>query len=365
MMDRLAGSYAEARSRFLAAAKGAGAQIATEPHPLVGLQGEDLGIDVATIGSADAESAVIVVSGTHGVEGYLGSAIQTGHLESLETAGGEATAPGARARANAPRLVFIHALNPYGFSWVRRVNEDNVDLNRNFIDWSGTVAANEQYSEIAELLVPGDWSEQTQERTLQQLMALLDEFGLEHMQSVVSSGQWHHPEGIFYGGRAPTWSNEALLRIIPRAVGNSGQIAVIDLHTGLGEWGHGELISSQPPTTERFARQRRWWPDVVSLLDGSSVSAAVQGEWTARLPDMVPGVEDTSITIEYGTVDIISVVQALRADAALHAHGDPRSAEGDAIRSQVRSAFLDDDPGWLHRCRTRYDEVFAAAVQHL
>ena len=31
----------------------------------------------------------------------------------------------------------IHALNPFGFAHLRRANEDNVDLNRNFVDHEG------------------------------------------------------------------------------------------------------------------------------------------------------------------------------------------------------------------------------------
>ena len=64
-----------------------------------------------------------------------------------------------------PTLVFVHALNPYGFSWVRRVNEDNVDLNRNFPDWSQPLPTNDGYAELADILVPTEWTPEVQERT--------------------------------------------------------------------------------------------------------------------------------------------------------------------------------------------------------
>ena len=42
----------------------------------------------------------------------------------------------ALALAAGLRVVLLHAINPWGFSWARRVTEDNVDLNRNFRDFS-------------------------------------------------------------------------------------------------------------------------------------------------------------------------------------------------------------------------------------
>ena len=82
-------------------------------------------MDVATVGSLVPERAVVVTSGIHGVEGFAGSAVQTEWLRRLGQ--GKAAVP------DRVRLVFAHALNPYGFAWIRRANECNVDLNRNFL----------------------------------------------------------------------------------------------------------------------------------------------------------------------------------------------------------------------------------------
>ena len=73
----------------------------------------------------------------------------------------------------------------------------------------------------------------------------------------------------------------------------------------------------------------------------------------------------SSATMMYGTVDTISVLQSLRADAWLHAHGDPTDDAAVAIRAQVRAAFADDDPAWLATLVERFDEVSAAAIRAL
>ena len=150
----LTATYEESRSRFLTAASAAGASVTSYEHPDRGLAGETLAIDVASIGPDDATAVLLIVSGTHGVEGFTGSALQHHWLD--------------RHLGDRPgdvRVVMLHAFNPYGFSWVRRVNEDNVDLNRNFVDWSQPPPANEDYGGIAHLLVPDEWDDDTQQST--------------------------------------------------------------------------------------------------------------------------------------------------------------------------------------------------------
>ena len=350
----LALSYRQARDEFLEAARAAGARLATHPHPQTGLDGEELAVDVVEVGPADATDVVVVVSGTHGVEGYLGSALQRHHLASL--------AGGTHA---GPTLVFVHALNPYGFSWVRRVNEDNVDLNRNFVDWEQGPPENPEYAELADSLVPGDWSQASQDRTILELMAKLEEVGIDRLQQIVSGGQYAHPTGVFYGGSGPVWSHRWLQGFLGERLSGARRAAIIDLHTGLGPWGFGELISSEAPASDTYRRQAAWWGEVTSTLDGSSVSADIAGDWLAAAPRMAPRTEVTGITIEYGTVDSITVLQSLRADAVLHAHGDPTGPDAADVRSQVRAAFADDDPAWLSACTERYDAVVAAAIAQL
>ncbi len=350
----LAPTYSIARERFLEAAGAAGAQVTTFDHPRLAPDGGALAIDVAEVGEEGAVAVLLVVSGTHGVEGFAGSALQT-HWLQHDAAGVPADV----------RVVQVHAFNPYGFAWIRRVNEDNVDLNRNFVDWTEPAPVNERYGGIAHLLVPDAWDDATQQATTIRLMEVAGEIGLDTMQEVVSSGQYSHPTGVFYGGDAPVWSHRWLEREAGRFVGGARRAGIIDLHTGLGPWGHGELISHAGRTDPGYRRGTAWWGDVRSMLDGESVSSALSGDWLGRIDDFLPGVEVTSAALEFGTVDPITVLQALRADAWLHANGDPTGTEAADIRAQVRAAFADDDPAWFDAVRARFDEVISAALTHL
>lgn len=355
-IERLAGDYTEARAAFLAAATDAGAVLHEERHPAPGPGGEALFLDTAWLGSRDARRVAVIVSATHGVEGFAGSALQTTWLRS----GPEPGLPAGTA------ALLVHALNPYGFAWTRRVNEDNVDLNRNFVDFGAPLPENPGYAEIADLLVPERWDADTQARTLQALLEFAGRVGMERMQEVVSSGQYTYPAGIFYGGTAPSWSHRELRKLCSRDLARAERVAVIDLHTGLGPRGHGELLCSEAPGSPACERARAWYGDDLKVLaTGESVSAVLTGEWVARLPAWLPRAEVTAIAIEYGTTELIAVLMALRADAWLHGHGDPSGPDAPAIRTAVRTAFADEAPDWMDALWPRFQQVLGTALARL
>lgn len=349
----LSATYPIARAAFLTAADAAGAAVDTFEHPLRGPEGEPLGIDVAELGPIDADDVVLVFSATHGVEGYCGSALQTRWLTHH-----------AAERPAGVRVVNIHALNPYGMAWVRRVNEDNVDLNRNFIDWSQPVPANADYDAMADIVVPSEWTAEAQQRTMDALLAIVTEWGFPKVQAVVSGGQYSHPKGVFYGGTGPVWSHRRLRDWCANSLAAAQRVVIIDLHTGLGPWGHGELIASAAPGDPLFDRALALWPDSKSMLAGDSVSAVLAGDWLNVADQLAAHAMVTPICIEYGTVDPITVLQSLRADAWLHGHGNPTGPDGAAVRAQVRAAFADDDPAWIAACWPRFHEVIDAAMRN-
>lgn len=346
-------SYATARREFLAACEVAGATVRSVVHPEAGPDGE-IAMDIASLGPASATHAVFVVSGTHGVEGYAGSPLQTEWLRGH-----------AASQPESVRSVWLHAHNPHGFAWTRRVNEDNVDLNRNYIDWSEDPVPNPGYDDLADLLVPDDWSEASQHASTTALLEFAAEHGMVEMQARISQGQYAHPGGVFYGGSGPTWSYRQMHDITRRELAGLARLAVVDLHTGLGDWGYGELISHHATDSEAYQRAARWWSGVRSMVDGESVSARLSGDWLERFDHWMSGTEVTSAALEYGTVDLVQVLQSLRADAWLHSHGDPAGSEAEDVRRQVRAAFADDDPAWIAKLWPRFVEVLEASFGQL
>ncbi|MBA3281692.1 MAG: DUF2817 domain-containing protein [Acidimicrobiia bacterium] len=339
----LASDYPAARARFLAAAEGTGAVVRSHPFLDRGPTGEELAVDVARQGPADADRVVLVVSGTHGVEGFAGSLCQSRWLEEQ----------GSTPLDDGLAIVWVHAHNPYGFAWVRRVNEDNVDINRNYTDFTSP-PANDGYDELAAALAPSELTPDALGAADAVLVDYAGRHGIDELQAAVSGGQYRHPDGFFYGGRGPARSQAVMRKIIEHHLAAATRVAILDLHTGLGPWGEVELISHEVPGTPGYDRAVAWWGErVASNASGDSVSASLDGEWMVAAEQWLAPREVTPIALEWGTVDSISVLQALRADNWLHHHGDPTGTEAAPIKTQLRAAFAPDDPAWadaVHRC---------------
>ena len=330
-------TYAEARRKFSAAAALAGLPVDSVPHPLPGHEGEALALDLVRDGPASAERLLVVSSGCHGVEGFGGSGVQVALL-------GDA-AVRAAARAAGVALLHLHALNPHGFSWWRRVTEEGVDLNRNFPDFSQPLPANDAYAPLAALLLPSVWPPTPENEA--RLFAHAVTHGERAFQQAVSGGQYSHQEGLFFGGHAPTWSHRTLRAVLRQHGSACRHLAWIDLHTGLGPGGHGEKMLACHEDPDTRARVRHWWGDeVTSTYEGSSTSAMLSGQVWQAAYDECPQARYTGITLEYGTVPALEVLQALRADHWMHLHPQAAAGQRASIERRMRDAFYTDTDGW-------------------
>ncbi len=332
-------SYAEARGKFLASAEAAGLDVHSHVHPLLGRDGETLAMDVARFGPADARGLLLVSSACHGVEGFCGSGVQNALLAD--------TGFHAQAAAAGVAVLYVHALNPFGFSWLRRVTHENVDLNRNFHDFSRPLPANPAYDELAHLIVPATWPPPAEVGAA--IDAYIAEHGFGAWQTAVSAGQHEHPQGLFYGGRDPTWSHLTLRQVLRDHGQRCARLAWIDLHTGLGPSGHGERIFAGIDDATAVARARRWWGDVTSIYDGSSTSARLTGLMWTCAPLECPQAEHTGIALEYGTLPLPQMFDALRAEQWLENHPETDVDTARAIKQQMRDAFYTDTDVWKQR----------------
>jgi len=331
-------SYAEARGKFLQATAAAGLTVQSHAHPLAGREGETLAMDVARLGSADAAAVLVLSSACHGVEGYCGSGVQHALLSD---AGFLAT-----ARASGVAMLWIHALNPHGFSWWRRTTHENVDLNRNFHPYDGRpLPVNAGYAELADALLPATWPPTPENEAV--LAAYAERHGAFGLQAAISGGQYSHPDGLFFGGLGPTWSHLVLRQVLREHAGGCRRLGWVDVHTGLGPSGHGEKIFAGPNDAAAIARAKAWWGnEVTSTYDGSSTSAPLEGLMWNVVKTVNPQAEYTGIALEYGTVPVPEVMTALRGDHWLRLHPETGAAQRGAIQRQMLQAFYTDTPAW-------------------
>ena len=321
-------SYSESRAKFLAAADKAHARLTAIKHPLQGPEGEDLYMDIACVGPDDADNALVIVAGTHGIEGFCGAGVQTTMLCN----------PQAMEAFADMKVVMVHGHNPHGFAWLRRVNEDNVDLNRNYVDFSESQDPNEYYLEVRDLVLPEEFGEESEAS----MQAWIAENGVANYQKAVMNGQRVDPNGVFYGGTSATWSNRTMHKMLPEVLAGQKNVALMDIHTGLGPYGHGDLIHAYGKGSAEYAELQNWFGEEIIAINAGEygeTAAVAAGPIVSSLQSILPAHRSFALVNEYGTVEFDRVIKAIRADNWLHIKGDLDSEQGRAIKQEMRDCF--------------------------
>ena len=341
---------------FLAAAASVGARIQTHINPVGrGAYGEELGMDVAVLGAETPTSMLVLISGTHGVEGFCGSGCQTGFIHDRLH----------ECLAKNSAVAIIHALNPFGFSWLRRSNEDNVDLNRNFLDFQQGIPSAHAYEELHSILVPPTWKGQSRVQADLELENFIKMRGVKALQDIAQPGQYSRPDGLFYGGTRRAWSNKTFWTILQDCVPSEVRsLCVIDLHTGLGPSGYGEVILSEGANS-KLDQARDWFgPDVKTAT--SSVSSVVSGSLLQAVATTTPPHRSVMpVAIEFGTISLLAVLEALRSDASLHRSSSITDEDRASVGMQMRAAFFTDTRAWKAAVYGRFADLAYRALRRL
>jgi predicted deacylase len=329
--------YFSARQRFLAASS----RLGLEHHALKihapSPNSEPLTIDITVIGAAKPTTAIVVSSGVHGVEGLFGSAVQLAFLEQL--------APNWQPPAGAA-VVLIHAINPFGFAWRRRFNEDNVDLNRNFL------LADEQYTGSPPLsgafrsaMKPG--RPRTRFGFWTARMALLAlRHGVQSFWQTLPVGQYDYPDWLYYGGGGPTQSSQALACFLPTLLDEADEIVHLDFHTGLGRWSECELLVSESEGLDNCA----WWlehfdGDMVRKLKSFTRAYEVRGGFGPWLRALFPASRYRYATAEFGTYSPMRVIGALADELRWHGEIGTESTNHPS-RRRLADTFVPPSRSW-------------------
>jgi len=332
-------TYAEARRKFLALASERDAKVVSTVHPTArGAQGEDLAIDVATFGDPSAGKTLFLVSGTHGQEGFLGSALQIEFLRNLKIPEGVS-------------VVALHALNPWGFSHLSRTDDTNIDVNRNFTDYGVPFAQDELYPYLFRALCPDDWTEETIDWSAAR-DDLTRTYGVKRMVTAAGGGQIVEPTGMNYVGQGPSWSRTVVENVLPRIFATSRKIAFIEWHTGLGGYGELSHIPMMEPGSPGYERVFSWlgeaarstWSDSMDFTHG--VTPDYRGWFSAWLPTTAPHAEWAGLVIEVGTYDVLAVMDAVRMDRWLKFGRGRSSASREQIRQTMMERLNPTAPEW-------------------
>jgi hypothetical protein len=311
----------------------------------------DLTIDYVHL-TGEGSRLLVVESGIHGPESYAGAAVQALLLRDHAD----------RMLERGIDLVLIHALNPYGFRHGRRVDDANVNLNRNFcVDPSVYGREAPDYAAMRWILEPDGAprsfrrdSRLIQLRLLRALLASGFDFRL--VRAAMNQGQYRYPRGLSYGGSEARPQVRFLAEEIGSILGARRRpVLFLDIHTGLGRRG---LLHIMPGTTAPPGAAGKA-AALFGSLDGveiTPVSAPGFYAATGEVNDFVPALaaapgEVLALTLEYGTVGI--GLRAQLASAALlvlegqaHFAGDVDPAVHAEIRARFLELFNPADPAW-------------------
>jgi succinylglutamate desuccinylase len=358
-------SYAEAAGRFLIACddlREAGHSVTNERLELnmVGPDGEPLCIDVAIVGNINSNRVLMSSSGIHGVEGYPGSAIQLSIMN--EMAKDDAFDNHA--------VIFIHAINPYGMAWWRRFNENNVDLNRNFLtkeqEYTGSP---EGYHHIKDFINPQTPPKEKERWFKLKALRLIMKHGFNNLKQWVAEGQYEYPKAIQFGGNELQDGPKILLEWLDETLKNVKRIWAIDLHTGLGPSGHDTLLISAKTTESQRTHLEKLFPGHIESLDpNEGVGYEIVGDLHQGLEDRYDKLNWTSITQEFGTFKPVDVLMASRAENRWTQWGkyfDQNEAKRHWTRKNLLRTFCPNDPIWQIKITSRGKNVFNIARDDL
>lgn len=355
-------NFSQQRQRFLATAQEAGAQVTEYPHPLKGPHGEDLATDVAILGDPLAPRLMVVVSGTHGVEGYYGSQCQIDWLKANH----------AHALPADTAVVMIHLINPWGTAHLRRVNEDNMDLNRNFVDFDKALPDNAQYENLHDIYLSKDLNGPERAAADDLIDQYSEQSGWSEVKKIVEAGQYSHADGIFFGGQHPSWSNRTLLAIIETHLAHAKSIISFDLHTGAGAYGHPMLMAIAEHAYPALQQARDiFGPWLYVLITGKNigsntgVTATATGYLSQFMLDNLPDTQLIQLVIECGTYDGETMHHLVRDDHWLHLYGDPESAQGRKVKGELFEGFNPQDTDWQQLVHLRTQQIFSRAFRAL
>jgi Protein of unknown function (DUF2817) len=336
--DYFSPDYATAKQRFAAACARLGFEHRALPIRALGPNSEPLTIDVGLAGAAKPTSAFVLSSGLHGVEAFFGSAVQLAFLDGL---------PGGWLPPPEASVILLHGLNPFGFAWRRRFNEDNVDLNRNFLvrdqPYSGAPPLTAAFRHV---LAP---RRSPARFTLSSVRIgyLAMRHGRRALWDTLPVGQYDFPDWLGFGGRGKSECAEILDRAMPPLLDSAGEVVHLDFHTGLGRWGIGQLLLPAGDPPEDIA----WWRthfgrERIESAAGDDRPYEIQGGLGTWLQTRFPRCKYRFATAEFGTYSPLHMLKAMTDEMRFHTQSAGSPAVDHWSRRRLSEAFVPRDSRW-------------------
>ncbi|HEC08857.1 MAG TPA: DUF2817 domain-containing protein [Acidimicrobiales bacterium] len=343
-------SVPEADRKFVEAAQYAGAHVESFAHPLTDPAGETLHTSVAWIGPRDATEVALYTSGTHGNEGWAGSAIQ---IDSLRR-GAFSELPADRA------VMLIHLVNPWGCAWGCRENEENQDLFRDFIYYRPEDRYDDSAytQEMYEATTLRSYDDEEVDRSNREIGRLVQEMGLAELIGILRRGQWRYPDGLFFNAGGRSWSFRLYRDLVVRYLGHAPRVLGLDIHTAFGRYGEGLVYLENSDNEAKRRLLAEIYGEDRLFVGGSDPAIPAHAFFPYEIGRLfVPGLELVGTAVEFGTVDLDDPVGVMRYVNYLFNRGDPSNPERPDLLEQYARFVYPDEDDWREMVTARGREV--------
>ena len=343
--------YIHAQARFRSLAEQHNGALYQLPLDVLGPARQALSIDIAWFGSPTPKSVILHSSGLHGVEGFAGSAIQLQLIQQMP-----------EFPANAA-LVLVHLLNPYGMAWLRRTNENNVDLNRNYLaqqsDYQGVP---EGYRRLEKFINPV--SPPAMDCFYLNVTSKIIRYGFQTLKQSVAEGQYEFPQGLFYGGNQLEQGLVQYQSWLHTYLGSTTNILAIDVHTGLGNWGKDSLFIETSNGAMQAQLYDKALKDQITLNYKQTVAYDIKGGLDRLIIDACPQAKVDYILQEFGTYSALKVFHALREENRQHFYSDANDL-AHATKKNIFKVFNPHLPQWQSAVLQRGQYLVQSATKYL
>jgi hypothetical protein len=335
-----------------------------DSYPLKGHP--DLTIDCFWAEPRIKTNVVMISTGEHGIEGYVGSAMLKLFMEEF--------AP--RLNPENTSLLLVHAINPWGMKNHLRINPNHVDLNRNFIfvgDYS--VEINPDYDLIAKFLNPQRPVRTLNAEAIPFLVKVIKNIihpGKARVQSASLFGQHRHSKGIYFGGTQVEEETTVLMNLYRSVLTDYQNFVQVDMHTGYGPRYQMTVIIPPPdPTRSSEAAQKINYP-LVQKIDRKEFYAISgdMGEYVYRLRDAeFPDKKVFACGYEFGTYgnSLPALIRSLRItilENQLRQYGAVSPEVEAQVRAEYEELFFPSESEWREKalvdCRQAFEGILTA-----
>ncbi|MDO8482488.1 MAG: DUF2817 domain-containing protein [bacterium] len=369
-------SYVEARRTIFGLSQRKGLAIMSDSltsdknKPILGKKGESLYRDAifnqSMFGEKTPKTVVMVMAGIHGAEAAPGFLMLCELIEEME-------------KRFPPEIGFVLVTpNPYGFSYNQRGGEDGADVNRS-CSFPNSPTPNLHYDDLKYLVEPKmlNWD------IIRKIQEKVSDFpggkGWAEIQQKVICGQYHSPQGLFYGTgggklcRSGEFVKYLCENFLSAAYGVENLFA-LDLHMGLGKKSSGTILSPETSKDSAMAVLIKKWfgDDGVNFPNAkdNNVSGAVQGDILSAITRWLPMVKVVPVALEMGTTSPLVSFPAKVGKMWLKNHPDKvylvDSKLVEKIQEDYRLTFAPIEDGvWMEALRSRFFQILDSAVKGL